>query len=146
MSGYIALFAGSASGDHTGTDGRVVGTSLISMLQDLFGTTFPSVSISIATTNDMNPGSGWPAACTTCDINPDPAGTDAVITGVLAGYRAQRVRFRNIGTVRNIILPIANAGSVAANRWLGVAGSITLLPGQSKDAVYYTGPTPGWDL
>lgn len=33
---YIPLNAGSASGDHTGTDGRVVGLALISMLQELY--------------------------------------------------------------------------------------------------------------
>lgn len=146
MSGYIALFAGSSLADHTGTDGRTTGLGLISMLSDLFGIVYPSVAIGIATTNNLDPGSGWPAACATCDINGDSAGVDIVVTGVLAGYRGQRVRFRNSGAVKNVVLPIANAGSLAANRWLGAGGSLTLVPGQSKDGVYYTSPTPGWSI
>lgn len=141
MPGLISLFAGSASTDQTGTPGRTVGLALISMFNDLFAPVQPTIVLAAGTYNDLNPGSSFPVAGGCVDISVTSG--IAIVTGLLAGYKGQRIRVRQIGA-GTLQLPYSNAGSAAANQWLGPPGSLSLSQGQSHDFVYYTTPATGW--
>ncbi len=120
-----------ASGATTGGGGGGGGTG-----------TLVSVTVTAASTNNYNPGSGFPTAIGRLDI--DPTTNDVTLTGLLAGIDGQQVIIRNVGTGGfAITLAVADAGSAAANQFTG-QGDALISQGNQLYAVYYATPTPGW--
>lgn len=93
--------------------------------------------------NNVNPGSGFPAAIGRIDA--DTSAGDANWTGMLAGVDGQIVIIRNATGANNLTLNSENAGSTAANRFTAAA-DMTLPPGGAIWAIYYAGSVNRWVL
>lgn len=142
MGGYISLFAGTVAADQTGTPGRTVGLALIAMLQELYGSGQVTIALAAGTYNDLDPGSSFPLNAGMLDLSVTSG--VAIITGLIPGsYNGHKIRVRQTGA-GVAQLPTFNAGSVVANRFQGVAGSLSLSQWQSHDLIYYTGQ--GWQI
>ncbi len=106
--------------------------------------TLVSVTITAASTNDYDPGSGFPSGIGRLDI--DPSTNNITLTGLLAGTDGQQVIIRNVGTAGYFVtLATDDTGSSAANRFTG-QGDTVLPQGNQLYAIYYATPTAGWAI
>jgi hypothetical protein len=96
------------------------------------------------TQNNVDPTSGgaWPVGFDRVDVT--LAGGAATWTGIAAGQDGQVIILTNTDAANNLTLAIQNAGSTAANRFRGVAGSTVLLPGNAIMLKYYGGSVARW--
>ena len=101
-----------------------------------------SYALASGTTNDLDPGGGWPTGIGRLDL--DTSAGAATITGLVAGSDAQIVIISNIGA-NTLTLAALNAGSSAANRFRYVA-DIALAQYDAVLAVYYGGTVNKWVL
>ncbi len=107
------------------------------------GTLIP-VTITAASSDDYNPGSGWPISIGRLDINPTT--NNIILTGLVAGLDGQQVVIRNVGTSGYLVtLSVANTSSSGANRFTG-EGDAGLPQGAQLYAIYYDTPTAGWAI
>lgn len=67
------------------------------------------------------------------------ASGSATWTGLTAGYDGQRVYLTNADATNSLTLNIQSGSSVAANRFLGAAGTRVLAPGVSVQMIYSAG-------
>ncbi len=105
------------------------------------GTVIP-LTITAASTNNLNPGSGFPTGVGRLDINPST--NDIILTGLLAGVDGQQMIIRNVGTGGFLVTLAVNSGSSsAANRFTG-QGDAGIPQGAQTIIFYYTSPTAGW--
>lgn len=146
-----ALFPGTSLADHSGTDGRVSALAILHDIAELYGDTPPvTVSLGSITTNDFNPGSGFPINIRRVDVNPTvaDASNNAYITGILAGYENQRVFYRNISATINLVFLFNNGGSQEANKLSGQGGGLVLTAGGGSRAygIYYSTPNTRWSV
>jgi len=93
--------------------------------------------------NNVNPGSGFPAAIGRIDV--DTSAGDTNWTGMLAGVDGQIVIIRNATGANNLTLNSESAGSTAANRFTAAA-DFTLPAGGAIWAIYYAGSVNRWVL
>lgn len=93
-----------------------------------------SVTLSVASTNNYDPGSSFPTSIGRLYINVDTA--DSILTGLLAGTDGQVVVVENSGTF-NLQLTKESASSTAANRFSG-SGDAGLVPGGRVTLIYNT--------
>jgi hypothetical protein len=99
------------------------------------------------TSNDVNPGGGWPTSISRLDVT--LASGNAEWTGLLAGTDGQMVEIFNADATNTLTLDANPAGSVAgsaaANRFQFV-GNLALPPGASAIAVYSAGTVNRWRI
>ncbi len=101
-----------------------------------------SLTITAASTNNLDPGSGFPTGVGRLDINPST--NDIAITGLLAGTDGQQLIVRNVGTGGFLITLKVNSGlSSPANIFTG-EGDAGIPQGAQTIIFYYTSPTAGW--
>lgn len=93
-----------------------------------------SVTLSVASTNDYNPGTGFPTGIGRLYINVDTA--DSILTGLVAGTDGQVVVVENTGTF-DLQLTKESASSSAANRFSG-SGDAGVVPGGRVTLIYNT--------
>jgi hypothetical protein len=146
----VALInVGNSLADRTGDDGRTAMqkiNTLITAFNAGSGTGNLPVSITLtaASTNDLNPGSGFPTNIGRLDINPTT--NDVDVTGLLAGLDNQQLVIRNVGTGGfTLYLRVNSSSSAAANRFTG-EGDGGIPQGSKTAAIYCTLPTPGWAI
>lgn len=107
-----------------------------------------SGTVTAASTDNYNPGSGFPILTGYLNINPTT--NDVILTGLVAGSNLQQVIIRNIGTTYQVFLSTGGTGSgdsnsSAANQFVG-QGDAPLPPGASARLIYYTSPSPKWSI
>jgi hypothetical protein len=142
---------GSGLGNHDGDDPFSTFTKIKAMLQELYAGSssvagYLAVTITAASTNNYNPGGGFPTSIGWLDINPST--NDVTLTGLLAGTDGQQLTIRNSGTTYNILLSTGgngqgDSGSTAANRFTG-QGDAGIAPGGVTRITYRLLPTPTW--
>ncbi len=103
-----------------------------------------SLTITAATTPNLDPGSGFPTGVGRIDINPTT--NDVTLTGLLAGTDGQQLEIRNIGSTYNVILTIESGLSLAANRFSGYGTTRAIVPASISRVTYYTSPNPRWAI
>lgn len=107
-----------------------------------------STTVTAASTNDYNPGSGFPTLIGFLNINPTT--NDVILTGLLAGTALQTVVIRNVGTTYTVYLSTGGDGqgdplSSASNRFVG-EGDGAIPPGAQNTIIYYTSPNSRWSV
>lgn len=91
--------------------------------------------------NDYNP-TGWSGGVTTIEI--DGGAADRIITGLTATVDGHRARIWNKGTTNDILLPVENTSSSAANRF-DAKSTMRLSPKTPIELIYVgSGATGRW--
>ncbi len=103
-----------------------------------------SLTITAATTPNLDPGSGFPTGVGRIDINPST--NDVTLTGLLAGTDGQQLEIRNIGSTYNVILSIEDILSSASNRFSGYGTTRAIVPASISRVTYYTSPNARWAI
>lgn len=138
---------GSAVNDGTGDPGRTAFVKVNANFTELYASPsaggYLAATITAASTDNYNPGGAFPTAIGRLDINPSTL--ESTLTGLLAGADGQRITFRNIGTVYSLILSTTSTSSSAANRFSGTSDA-EIVPGASRDVIYYSLPSPRWSV
>lgn len=98
-------------------------------------------TVSSGTSNDFDPGSGWPSGFGRLDL--DPSSGNATLTGLIAGADGQLVMLTNIDPTYTLKLAAQNSLSSAANRFR-IVGDLVLVPEDSVMACYYAGNVNRW--
>ncbi len=148
---YQAVNTGSALGDHTGDNGRAAFTKVNANFVELYtlaggtaGTGYLAKTLSAASTNDYDPGGGFPTSIVRLDITTSV--NDNTLTGLLAGTDGQQLTIRNIGATFNLILTVASGSSSAANQFYGQGTAKSVPPGSITRLTYYSLPNPRWAI
>ena len=141
---------GTTAGDGSGDQGRTAFTKVNSNFTELYATvagvmlpTYLSNIITVASTNNYDPGGGFPTAVGRIDINPNTV--NSTLTGMISAADGQQVFIYNSGTF-NLVLTIQDAASSANNRFRGLGSSLTLPPGARTLALYYAGSVNRWSV
>lgn len=100
-----------------------------------------AATVSSGTSNDFDPGSGWPSNYGRLDL--DPSSGNATLTGLIAGADGQLVMLTNIDPSYTLTLAALNSGSSSANQFRCV-GDLTLVPYDAVLACYYKGTVNKW--
>ncbi len=143
-----AILNGTVAGDHTGEDLHAA-FAKVNLLIAAFnaagiGGVAVAVTVTAASTNNFDAGSGFPVGIVRVDINPTT--NDVDLTGALAGTDNQSMIFRNVGTGGFSVYLRANSGSSsAANRFTG-EGDAGIPQGAQLTALYCASPTAGWAI
>ncbi len=142
---------GSTSGDHTGDPGRTAFIKVNANFVELYtlvggsaGTGYLAKTLSAASTNDYDPGGGFPTSIVRLDITTSV--NDNTLTGLLAGTDGQQLTIRNIGATFNLILTISSGSSTAANQFYGQGTAKAIPPGSIARVTYYSLPNPRWAI
>lgn len=147
--GQNAVYVGQIPGDDTGDPAPIAFTKINGDIAALYAALagagivvnlgYATTTLSVASTNNLNLGGGFPAGIYQIDFT---CTVQATLTGMQAGlFNGQPMWLSNtVASSNNLLLPIENTGSSAANRWRGVTGTLALIPGGRTLAVYYTGP------
>lgn len=150
---YQDINLGGAPGSRTGDTAQVAWTKAKAMLAELYallgssGTGSLTVVLAAGTTNNLDPGSGFPASISWLDL--DTTAGAATLTGLLAGTDGQTVTLRVTGanplTLSTGNTGLGDAGSSAANRLTG-EGDAGMLLGSINRITYRALPSPTWAI
>jgi hypothetical protein len=101
-----------------------------------------SVALAAGTTNDLNPGSGWPTGYGRLDLVRAGAAT---LNSLKAGVDGQEIFIRNASASQTVTIPVAGGGT-PANEFTAGGGGTILPPLTGTQAVYYGGTINNWVL
>lgn len=150
---YQDINLGGAPGSRTGDTAQAAFTKVKAMLVELYalvgspGSGYVSVVLASGTTNNLDPGSGFPASVSWLDF--DTTAGAATLTGLLAGTDGQTIALRVTGanslTLSTGGTGLGDSGSTAANRFTG-EGDAGLLLGSISRITYRALPSPRWAI
>lgn len=147
----LTYSTGTAKTDHKGDDLKDILDAIKAAVNDLIGggggTTSVTVVASAGSSNNVDPGSGFPTGVTWLDVDTSAGAT--TWTGMKAGTEGQTVTIRVTGasplTLSTGGTGLGDALSSAANRFTG-EGDGQFLLGSVNRLTYKTLPSPSWAI